>query len=543
MHGKPLKIINIGEDDSQFRLEDDNIKEIFDKLNNKDIKVAVVSIVGSFRTGKSFILNFFLRYLRHLEAVGLDALDDESEKWMYKEGDMLLEGNLNTNNEQSETSFAWRGGNERQTTGIWMWSEPFIVRSTAFPEEIAVLLMDTQGMFDNQTTMTLTAQIFGLSTLVSSFQIYNVEKRIGEDNLQHLALFSEYGRMALSPVNESNKSEESETIEAKPFQHMQFLIRDYQNFDKDWDDDFYIFTKEDQDSYVETYREAARKYLNAVIDNKEAKDLQITRDQITRCFDSIDCYMLPHPGPAVTKKTFDGKISSIDPGFRALVNIYLRQLFHEQLLPKRINDRFLTAPELALFFAAYTSLFQKGQSGFPKAMTMLEATSEANNRSALAVSLARYRAGMEAKVLVGNVTYVKEDELTSIHNRLLAESLSSFDKAANMGPQQSIAIYRTELQQSIDQEMIRLFHINSLHNPYRDVDRYVVPLFIGVVAYIASKILDSVCSSDICESTEDALERLYMLIFFILLILTWRYFSKIYSYALDLMSIAAKRTN
>ena len=47
--------------------------------------------------------------------------------------------------------------------------------------------------------MTLTAQIFGLSTLVSSFQIYNVDKRIQEDNLQHLALFSEYGRMALLP--------------------------------------------------------------------------------------------------------------------------------------------------------------------------------------------------------------------------------------------------------------------------------------------------------------------------------------------------------
>ena len=66
-------------------------------------------------------------------------------------------------------------------------------------EKFAVLLMDTQGMFDNESTMTLTAQIFGLSTLVSSFQIYNVDKRIQEDNLQHLALFSEYGRMALQP--------------------------------------------------------------------------------------------------------------------------------------------------------------------------------------------------------------------------------------------------------------------------------------------------------------------------------------------------------
>ena len=37
------------------------------------------------------------------------------------------------------------------------------------------------------------------------FQIYNVDKRIQEDNLQHLALFSEYGRMALLPGKEDGK--------------------------------------------------------------------------------------------------------------------------------------------------------------------------------------------------------------------------------------------------------------------------------------------------------------------------------------------------
>ena len=52
-------------------------------------------------------------------------------------------------------------------------------------------------MFDNETSMSLTAQIFGLSTFVSSYQIYNVDKRLQEDNLQHLALFSEYGRLAV----------------------------------------------------------------------------------------------------------------------------------------------------------------------------------------------------------------------------------------------------------------------------------------------------------------------------------------------------------
>jgi atlastin len=153
------------------------------------MKVAIVAVVGAFRTGKSFLLNLFLRFLRNASA------EDLSQKWLITEGDELHEGNMNEggwsiveNSEAPSTSeaatsnvppmltkeksFAWRGGQTRQTTGIWMWSEPFIVTpKAANGDKIAVLLMDTQGMFDNETTMTLTAQIFGLSTLVSSFQV------------------------------------------------------------------------------------------------------------------------------------------------------------------------------------------------------------------------------------------------------------------------------------------------------------------------------------------------------------------------------------
>ena len=109
--GKPLKvllfsfycvysdlieqIIDIGEDDENlnveasanvFELQQNNLAEIFAKLPSKDMKVSVISIVGAFRTGKSFMLNFFLRYLRYLvENKGLDN-DDGSESWLTSEG-------------------------------------------------------------------------------------------------------------------------------------------------------------------------------------------------------------------------------------------------------------------------------------------------------------------------------------------------------------------------------------------------------------------------------------------------------------------------
>lgn len=98
-----------------------------------------------------------------------------TQAWLTADGPRLQEGNRNAKaSEHSGTpedetdlqSFEWRGGVERMTTGIWMWSEPFL-RRTEDGKDVAVLLVDTQGMFDNETSMGLTACIFAVSTLVS----------------------------------------------------------------------------------------------------------------------------------------------------------------------------------------------------------------------------------------------------------------------------------------------------------------------------------------------------------------------------------------
>lgn len=92
--------------------------------------------------------------------------------------------------------FSWRGGADRDTSGIIVWSDPFLVTNRN-GEEIVVLLMDTQGAFDSLSTVKDCATIFALSTMISSIQIYNVSQNIQEDDLQHLQLFTEYGRLAM----------------------------------------------------------------------------------------------------------------------------------------------------------------------------------------------------------------------------------------------------------------------------------------------------------------------------------------------------------
>ena len=46
--------------------------------------------------------------------------------------------------------------------------------------------MDTQGAFDNQSTVKDCATIFALSTMITSVQVYNLSQMIQENDLQHL---------------------------------------------------------------------------------------------------------------------------------------------------------------------------------------------------------------------------------------------------------------------------------------------------------------------------------------------------------------------
>lgn len=61
--GKPIPIV-LAEENHQFILDEDALEEILLKDEIKDRNVVVVSVAGAFRKGKSFLLDFFLRYMK-----------------------------------------------------------------------------------------------------------------------------------------------------------------------------------------------------------------------------------------------------------------------------------------------------------------------------------------------------------------------------------------------------------------------------------------------------------------------------------------------
>uniref|UniRef100_A0A8C7ZEY7 Atlastin GTPase 2 n=1 Tax=Oryzias sinensis TaxID=183150 RepID=A0A8C7ZEY7_9TELE len=284
---RPLQIVVANEEEHSFSLQEAALEQLLLQKEVQDLHVVVVSVAGAFRKGKSFLLDFMLRYM----------YKKSEDWWIGGENDPL-------------TGFTWRGGCERETTGILAWSEVFVVEKPD-GQKVAVLLIDTQGAFDSQSTIKDCATLFALSTMTSSVQVYNLSQNVQEDDLQHLQLFTEYGRLAMEEVYE------------KPFQTLMFLIRDW------------CYPYEHQYGLEGGFLE----------DTSQIPLIFFPQDLETN---SLKVATNPH---------FDGRLRDIDDEFkRALQDLIPTLLSPENLVEKEIGGVKITCRDLLHYFKVNYSL-------------------------------------------------------------------------------------------------------------------------------------------------------------------------------------------
>ncbi|CAH4034175.1 unnamed protein product [Pieris brassicae] len=426
--------------DHTFTLDEEALSKLLLREDVKDRSVVVVSVAGAFRKGKSFLLDFFLRYLHHKYHV------KDSGDWLGGE-DAPLQG------------FSWRGGSERDTTGLLLWSQPFLT-TLDNGEKVAILLMDTQGTFDSESTVKDNATVFALSTMLSSVQIYNLSQNIEEDDLQHLQLFTDYGRLA------------QQSASGKPFQRLQLLVRDW-SFPYE-----YPYGADGGASLLAKRLE---------IHEGQHVELQSIRRHIAACFEELACFLMPHPGLNVaTNPNFDGKVSDISPEFQtSLRQLVPMLLAPENLVLKRIAEQKLKAKDLFLYFKAYMTIFNGTE--LPEPKSILAATAEANNLSAVSEARDVYEYLMEEEV-GGSKPFLDPGRLQQQHQRARDKALHAFHNKRKMGGDELEASYQEKLIKEIQEQFEQYRANNEAKNIFRIAGTPTVLVVLALLGFLLSSL-------------------------------------------------------
>ncbi|KAM9344610.1 atlastin-2 isoform 2-T2 [Symphorus nematophorus] len=462
---RPIQIVLANEDEHSFELDAAALEKILLQDHVKDLNVVVVSVAGAFRKGKSFLLDFMLRYMH----------SQQSESWMGGDDEPL-------------TGFTWRGGCERETTGIQIWSEVFVIEKPD-GSKVAVLLVDTQGAFDSQSTIKDCATVFALSTMTSSVQVYNLSQNIQEDDLQHLQLFTEYGRLAM------------EEIYLKPFQSLMFLIRDWSY------------------PYEHNYGlKGGNNFLEKRLQVKQNQheELQNVRKHIHSCFSNIGCFLLPHPGLKVaTNPYFDGRLRDIDGDFkRELADLVPLLLAPDRLVEKEIGGNKVTCRDLLEYFKAYIKIYQGEELPHPK--SMLQATAEANNLTAVAGAKDMYSKSME-QVCGGDKPYLAPADLERCHEEFREHSVRFFRSVKKMGGEEFCQRYQNQLESELDEAYTNFSKHNDGKNIFYAARTPATLFAVMFVTYVVSGV-----TGFIGLSTLAALANLVMGVA-LLSLCTWAY--------------------
>lgn len=278
--------------------------------------------------------------------------------------------------------------------------------------------MDTQGLFDHQTTASDNSRIFSLSTLISSVQIMNIFNILQENQLQYLQFATEFARYA------SSDSEDS------PFQNLLILIRDW--------------------NAVEEYKYGLRggnAYLNSFLEiqDYQAPDLQSVRRYLRSSFEKIECFLMPHPGKKVaTDKNYDGRWKDIDNDFVDLMSELFEHLF-KKMKAKTINNAPIKPDELLVFINSYVESFKNDS--MPVASTLYESTLEQQFRILFAKSIDIYIESVTAHDNEIN----GEDDINKMHLAAKEKALKHFQSEKKFGSYSEGNNFKRQLTSKIDE--------------------------------------------------------------------------------------------
>jgi len=437
--GHVQEIVHYDGETKSIRVDQKGLESVLLNPAIRDMPVAVLCVAGIFRSGKSFLLNFFLSYLSQEDESG-----EVPKDWIkhFPDGD---------------DGFVWKGGAERVTTGIAAWSEPFIRNING--TKAAVLLMDTQGTFDHQSTMQENIRIFSLGALLGSLLINNIPRQVSEDKLQQLELFVKFGQM----VREKDNTDGA-------LQSLCFLVRDWQDIDS------FPFGIE-----------GGQQYINNVL-STEGKGAELTdlRKSISSSFEHIYGCLLPSPGD---------EFKEAGAGVRTPSISLLRQRFMDcmrefvewavKALPvKLIANTPMTALQLSFFIVQCAEAFNKG--ALPEVRGLFYSVARMN---CMTVKIAAFQAYLDAMKEVASGPYVNQKKLDEAHSKAVTAAFGHYESTKKLGNAEFGNAFKEELKKEISERYKEMVEMNKLKrgtNKATGIMLFSLALLSNIIGYLLS---------------------------------------------------------
>lgn len=356
----PLQLIAI-DDSGQCHLQE-NAVSILSQIPGR---LAVVSIAGLYRTGKSFLLNRLL------------DLQDGFE----------IGPTVNP-----------------CTKGLWIWGQP-----VQLAPDYHIILIDTEGLGSTQRTASCDMQILSLSILLSSHFIYNSMGAIDEQAIDDLHLVLQLARHIHVKSRKSSNEEEKVAELSQYFPTFLWVLRD-----------FHLRTVDENGAEI-----SEKEYLESALQSKHGHDdaKNKLRETIKDLFRSRDCVTMARPvvDEADLRNIQKLPYESLRPQFRTQVEAFVNKVY-KSLKPKKIDGSLVSGSMFVNMASEYCKAINNN--AVPTIQSAWTSVMQHQLRLSLRDAVQVYRSQMNEKAMQN--LPMAEEKLRETHKSAKADALKAF---------------------------------------------------------------------------------------------------------------------
>lgn len=419
--GHALQLVRIT-NNRNFELVPDTVDYL---MKNFDGGIAICSIVGKYRTGKSFLLNRLL--------------------------------DLNQDN-----GFNVSASINACTKGLWIWSRPIFSQK----DNLNIIFMDTEGLDSVDRNSDTDSKLFALTVLISSYFIYNSIGAIDEVSINTLSLIT----YLIKTVSlEEGKKLVSEYQLSQFAPKLLWILRD-----------FILEIKDPQGRPI-----SANQYLeSSLVDvnpsmksgNKDSQKSIQTRQSLINFFKNRDCMTMVRPIDDENNLRNIQHLSDnqIKPDFLNALNS-IRNKIYKNCNQKVINGIGLNANMMIVYLKQFIESFNSGK--LPVIQTAWKSLVENECRSNYELAVEAYEAAanqvLDLNSVVDKDAWMKKVEIYKNFGYIRDIALNEYNKCYHIKDRdpESFDRFHLKLKSYIDSREASLLQDYTNKSKHKNVDQ------------------------------------------------------------------------